>query len=126
MIFDKVAELDLAWNTQKEAFNRITTGATQRYQGLERLINYFEYEILIVSFAALSELAPNQARSISEDVQSLHQIHEEFRQVSAVAESHIVSGDLAKLFTLISSLDKFTQQLKTLEYLAMLSEADIL
>ena len=41
LIFDKITELDSAWNTQKEAFNRITTGATQRYSDLEVLINYF-------------------------------------------------------------------------------------
>ena len=67
-ILDKITELDAAWNTQKEAFNRITTGAAERYQKQETLITYFEHEMLIVSFSALSGIVVNQARSISDDV----------------------------------------------------------
>ena len=38
----------------------------------------------------------------------------------------ILSGDLSQLFTLQDKLDKFEQQLKGYEYLATLSEADLL
>ena len=56
MIIDKVLELDKACNNQKEAFERVTQGATLRYQELETIINYFEHEMLIVSFSALPGL----------------------------------------------------------------------
>ena len=65
---EKITELDAAWNTQKEAFNRITTRATERYQELDTLINYFEHEMLIVSFASLSGIVANQPKWISDDV----------------------------------------------------------
>ena len=125
LIFDKIAELDEAWTSQKEAFHRITTGSTQRYEDLGQLINYFEHEMLIVSFSALAGIAVNNSRTISQDVQTLDILHTDFRQVSAVAESLVVQRDLIKLIAMVENLSYFTAQLKSLEYLGTLTEADI-
>ena len=118
--------LDGAWNSFKETINRISTKATERIQELEPLIHYFEHEMLIVSFSAISHLAGQQVRQISDDIQKLDHVSEEFRQVSAEVESIITTGNLIQLFSMSGKLDYFHTQIKTLEYLATLSEDDLL
>ena len=59
MIYDKIMEMDKAWNIQKEAYYKVNTGAIERYKELEPLIRYFEHEMLIVSFSALPGLVLN-------------------------------------------------------------------
>ena len=56
----------------------------------------------------------------------LDQIHTDFGQVLAEAESLIISGELIKLFALSDNLAKFEKEINSLEYLASLSEADLL
>ena len=48
LIYDKLIDLDSAWNIQKERANKIRAAATQRYSELETLVHYFEHEMLIV------------------------------------------------------------------------------
>ena len=73
MIFDKMRELDSTWTTLKEDFFRITSKSSERYHQLEPLINYFEHEMLIVSFSALPILAGGsiKKRQITDDIQML-------------------------------------------------------
>ena len=49
----------------------------------------------------------DKMRHISDDLESLNESLEEFRQFSAVAEIHIMSGDVIKLFELEDKLQKF-------------------
>lgn len=60
--------------------------------------------MVIVSLSGLQGLVINEARQISDDVQMLHQIHAGFGQVSAEAESLIITGDLIKLFEMSEDL----------------------
>ena len=56
----------------------------------------------------------------------LDQIHAAFGQVLAEAESLVASGELIKLFALSDNLDKIEKELNSLEYLAALSETDLI
>ena len=63
---------------------------------------------------------------ISEDMSLLDQIHTDFGQVLAEAEALIISGELIKLLALSDNLAKFEKDINSQEYLASLSEADLL
>ena len=107
MIYDKIMELDKAWNSQKEAFRKVNESAIQSYKELEPLIHYFEHEMLIISFSDMQGIQIDKVRHISDDLHTLNESQEEFRQFSAVAESLIMSGDVIKLLELEDHLVKF-------------------
>ena len=100
-------ELDKAWNSQKEALRKVNESAIQSYKELEPLIHYFEHEMLIVSFSDMQGIQIDKVRHISDDLHTLNESQEEFRQFSAVAESLIISGDVIKLLELEDHLVKF-------------------
>ena len=56
MILDYLSEVDKQWAKLKEEFNIVSTAATDRYKENEPLINYFEHEMMIVSFALQPQL----------------------------------------------------------------------
>ena len=51
LILDSLSEVDKQWAKLKEEFSVISSAAAERYKEYEPLINYFEHEMMIVSFA---------------------------------------------------------------------------
>ena len=107
MIFDKMRELDSTWTTLKEDYFQITSKSSDRYHELEPLINYFEHEMLIVSFSAMPNLAGGGTRQISDDIQKLNIAHTEFGHILAAVEAMVQSGDLIQLLSMGEHSTKF-------------------
>ena len=63
---------------------------------------------------------------ISDDIQKLDKVSEEFSHISAEVESIVTTGNLIQLLTMSEKLSEFETQIKNLEYLATLSEDDLL
>ena len=127
MIFDKMRELDQIWTTLKEDYNTITSKSSGRYHELEPLINYFEHEMLIVSFSALPNLAAGiiKTRQISDEIKMLGESHSEFRHILAAVEAMVLSGDLIQLLSMGDHSTKFRSLLHSVDYLRTLSESDL-